>query len=148
MNVTVECTKCKQDLYIEDARTGLRTNEIIISVAICRNPDCYENEHDTPDCSQCEDLKAWQTRAEDAEAKLKNIRMFLDEDKPAQPDKFDSHKPIKIQSHAKEADEDKPGHSDLQPTSDVKSTGGYKVPGIKKDSAKNTMADYTKGLPG
>ena len=34
--------------------------------------------------------------------------------------------------------------SKLHPTPDIISTGGYVIPGIRKDSAKGTKADYTK----
>lgn len=137
MKTIVLCTKCKAELCITDVRPAHAINEVEISVEICQNSDCYEGEQNEIDCSDCLDLKIWQKRAEEAEVKLRNIRMFLDGGidgaKPAQPDKFDSHKPD---------NEKAPKVNILQPTEDVVSTGGAIIPGIKEGSAKGAKAEY------
>lgn len=175
VDIKITCKKCKEELQVIDTFATAIVGEIGIKVTPC---DCTSR---ADDCSECEDLKfsknklaASEEEVRSLQVKLHNIQMFLDDgpelkqaDKPAQPDKFDSHKPaqpnedspgksknlptdenklIEVQRHASVLDEDSKTNI-LQPTENIVSTGGAIVPGIKKDSAHNTKADYSKGLP-
>lgn len=125
MKTIVLCAKCKQELFIVDVEAAWTIHEVEISVEICQNPDCYEGEESKPDCSHCMDLKLWQKRAEEAEAKLKYLKELLNENKPAQLD-----------------EKEPSGVNVLEPTEDIVSTGGAIIPGVKKGFAKGVQADY------
>lgn len=134
MKTIVLCVKCKQELHIVDVRPAWTMNEVEIEVEICQNPDCYEG-GDEVNCSNCEDLKLWQKRAEVAEAKLKTIKEFFTSNK-AETSEDKNFEP-KLDTNIK----------DLPATKDIVSTGGAIIPGIKEGSADGVVAEYGKDKP-
>lgn len=137
MKVAIQCQDCGKKLVESDTFATAVVGEIKIRVKPCGCAPGAGEDTNKSTCENCEDLATWRKRAEEAEAKLEYLKQLLNENEPAQPDN-----PVEVKTHATPSDEDKPGQHDLQSTPDVESTGGYKVPGIRKNSADGVVSDY------
>jgi len=133
IEIEVTCEKCKEELVVKDTYPLVGRDAIGIKVTPC---DCTSK---PDDCSECEDLKYLKNKLAVLEEKLNNVRaVFLN----PEDDGAKTAQPTKFESHVAKNDKEKPGVNTLQPTKDIVSTGGAKIPGIKEGSAEGVKADY------
>jgi len=122
MNIEIECANCGKMLVQKDIFHTVCTGITIIKIKPCDNIDCY-------DCSVCEELQELKNKVKQLQKEKANILKHVEGDGSVKPHKL---KGVKDQPR-----------KHLLPTDDIK-IGSTIIPGIKKDSAVGTKADYRK----
>jgi len=127
MNIEIECSGCKKMLIQKSVFQQAGMGITIIEVKPCDNIDCC-------DCSKCEDVQELKNKVKQLQKEKANILKYIEGN--------GSTKPAQQESHELKGTKDKP-KKNLMPTPDIK-IGSTIIPGIKKDSAVGTKADYRK----
>jgi len=117
MKVKIICSGCKKELVERNVLVpSYDGDKVTVEVSSCKSIDCY-------DCSQCEELQQLKDKVKKLEAQFGEGSA-----KPAQKEL--------------QGVKDQP-RKNLQPTNDIQQ-GNTVIPGIKKNSAVGTQADYRK----